>query len=157
MHVVLLFTVFFKASLRRYHLFLTPQAVCLIPWTVFLIPQAVLSLIPQAVSLIPQAISLILAPVTAGKVGSLSKVVVSFQRVCSQLQLFRPTQPVLVDSKLQLTQPPGHRWLCKQPQILGSSESVLASLSCAELGTAQPQLLVVVIPGKSKVNSLSQA
>ena len=34
-----------------------------------------------------------------------------------------------------------HSWLSKQPQLVQSSKLVVASLSCAELGTAQPQLV----------------
>ena len=49
-----------------------------------------------------------------------------------------------VYSKLQLTQASSssHNWLTKQPQLVGSSKLVVAGLGCAELGTAQPQLVL---------------
>ena len=34
-----------------------------------------------------------------------------------------------------------HSWLSKQPQLVQSSKLLVASLSCAELGTAQPKLV----------------
>ena len=48
-----------------------------------------------------------------------------------------------VDSKLQLTQAlnSSHGDVNKQHQLVGSSKIVVASLSCAELGTVQPQLV----------------
>ena len=57
-----------------------------------------------------------------------------------------------VVSKLQLTHASrsSHSWLSKQPQLVKSSKLVVASLSCAELGTAQPQL-VLVIKGKLEI------
>ena len=49
-----------------------------------------------------------------------------------------------VVSKLQFTHASrsSYSWLSKQPQILQSSKLVEATLSCAELGTAQPQLVL---------------
>ena len=49
-----------------------------------------------------------------------------------------------VVSKLQFTHASrsSHSWLSKQPQLMQSSKLQVASLSCAELGTAQPQLVV---------------
>ena len=46
-------------------------------------------------------------------------------------------------SKLQFTHAfrSSHSWLSKQPQLVQSSKLVVASLSCPELGTAQPQLV----------------
>ena len=46
-----------------------------------------------------------------------------------------------VDSKLQFTHASSssHSWLSKQPQQVQSSKRMVASLSCAELGTAQPR------------------
>ena len=48
-----------------------------------------------------------------------------------------------VVSKLQFTHASrsSHSWLSKQPQLVQSSKLLVASLSCAELGTAQPQLV----------------
>ena len=51
-----------------------------------------------------------------------------------------------VVSKLQFTHASrsSHSWLSKQPKLLQSSKLVVASLSCAELGRAQPRLVVIV-------------
>ena len=48
-----------------------------------------------------------------------------------------------VVSKMQFTRASrsSHRWLSKQPQLVKSSKLVVASLSCADFGTAQPQLV----------------
>ena len=50
---------------------------------------------------------------------------------------------MLVYSKLQFTHASSfsHSWLGRQLQLVQSSKLVVASLSCAELGTAQPQLV----------------
>ena len=50
---------------------------------------------------------------------------------------------MLTVSKLQFTHASrsSHSLLSKQPQLVQSSKLVVASLSCAELGTAQPQLV----------------
>ena len=50
---------------------------------------------------------------------------------------------VSVVSKLQFTHASrsSHSWLSKQSQLAQSSKLVVASLSCPELGTAQPQLV----------------
>ena len=52
-----------------------------------------------------------------------------------------------VVSKLQLTHASrsSHSWLSKKPQLVLSSKLVVASLSCAEFGTAQPQLVEVFL------------
>ena len=52
---------------------------------------------------------------------------------------------VSVVSKLQFTYASisSHSWLSKQPQLVQSSILVVASLSCPELGTAQPQLVLI--------------
>ena len=52
-----------------------------------------------------------------------------------------------VDSKLQFTHASSfsHSWQSKQPQLVQSSKLVVASLSYAELGTAQPQLVLAYI------------
>ena len=54
---------------------------------------------------------------------------------------------VSVVSKMQFTRASrsSHRWLSKQPQLVQSSKLVVASLSYAELGTAQPQLVFIII------------
>ena len=46
-------------------------------------------------------------------------------------------------SKLQFTHASrsSHSWLSRQPQLVQSSKLLVASLSCPELGTAQPQLV----------------
>ena len=51
-----------------------------------------------------------------------------------------------VVSKLQFTHASrsSHSWLSKHPQLVQSSKLVVASLSCAELGTAQSQLVYFV-------------
>ena len=48
-----------------------------------------------------------------------------------------------VVSKLQFTHAfrSSHSWLSKQPQLV----LLVASLSCAELGTAQPQLVFIIV------------
>ena len=52
-----------------------------------------------------------------------------------------------VVSKLQFTHATrsSHSGLSKQPQLVQSSKIVVASLNCAELGTAQPQLVTFFI------------
>ena len=54
---------------------------------------------------------------------------------------------VSVVSKLQFTHASrsSHSWLSKQPQLVQSFKLLVANLSCAELGTAQPQLVFVII------------
>ena len=49
--------------------------------------------------------------------------------------------------KLQFTHASrsSHSWLSKQPQLVHSSKLVVASLSCPELGTAQPQLVIFFV------------
>ena len=56
-----------------------------------------------------------------------------------------------VVSKLQFTHASrsSHSWLSKQPQLVQSSKLVVASLSCAELGTAQPQLVIFIFKNTS--------
>ena len=55
-----------------------------------------------------------------------------------------------VVSKLQFTHASrsSRSWLSKQPKLGQSSKLVVASLSCAELGTAQPQLVFYTIVNK---------
>ena len=54
---------------------------------------------------------------------------------------------VSVVSKVQFTNASGssHSWLSKQPQLVQSSKLVVTSLSCPELGTAQPQLVIIFV------------
>ena len=56
-------------------------------------------------------------------------------------------KPMSLDYKLQfiLASSSIHSWLSKQSQLVQSSKLVIASLSCAELGTAQPQLVIIII------------
>ena len=63
---------------------------------------------------------------------------------------------VSVVSKLQFTHASksSHSWLSKQPQLVKSSKLVVASLSCAELGTAQPQLVFILFSFISCLPSL---
>ena len=50
---------------------------------------------------------------------------------------------VSVVSKMQFTHTSrsSHSWLSKQPKLVQSSKQLVASLSCPELGTAQPKLV----------------
>ena len=56
-----------------------------------------------------------------------------------------------VDSKLQFTHASSssHSWLSMQPQQVQSSKLMVTSLSCAELGTAQLQLVACLVYFKS--------
>ena len=64
--------------------------------------------------------------------------VASSQIVGSYLELFHPLQPIQASSS-------SPSWRSKQSQLVGSSKLVVAGLSFAELGTAQPQLVFVCI------------
>ena len=54
---------------------------------------------------------------------------------------------VIVDSMLRLSQAfsSSHSWLSRQPHLVQSSKLLVASLSCPELGTAQPQLVLIIV------------